>query len=89
MWCKKLEYSAGLVIGFCTVIKMPLLLFLSYLLVRRRWRFTAGMATTLLVAVVLSHAVFGFALTRGWYGQCVQPVSMGLSRRTTCRRWMR
>ena len=42
LWRAGWDYSAGLVLGFCALFKLPLLLFGAYFLLRRRWRILAG-----------------------------------------------
>jgi hypothetical protein len=72
-WSRRWDYSAGLVLGLCAVIKLPLLLYGVYFLLRRRWRIVAGGATTIGLTVMLSLLVFGLELNIGWYRYCVEP----------------
>src|SRR6202007_2946732 len=54
LWRAGWEYSAGLVLGFCAVFKLPLLLYGVYFLLRRRWRIVAGGATMIAALAALS-----------------------------------
>jgi len=67
------EFAAGVVLGVCGVIKLPLLLFGLYFAVRGRWRAVAGGAAAVGATALLSLAVFGFETNRGWYTCCVEP----------------
>jgi hypothetical protein len=73
LWNARSEYAAGLVLGACAVIKLPLLLYGVYFLLRRRWRIVAGGATTIGLTVALSLATFGVDINVGWYENCVAP----------------
>jgi Glycosyltransferase family 87 len=73
LWSARWEFAAGLVLGVCAVIKLPLLLYGVYFLLRRRWRIVAGGATTIGVTAILSLAVFGVDINVGWYENCVVP----------------
>src|SRR5262249_55421351 len=67
------NYAAGLVLGVCAVLKLPLLLYGVYLLARRRWLVIAGGATTIGATLLASLAVFGADINIGWYEYCVEP----------------
>ena len=73
LWSRRWDYSAGLLLGLCAVIKLPLLLYGVYFLLRGRWRIVAGGATTIGLTVMLSLLVFGLELNIGWYRHCVEP----------------
>jgi hypothetical protein len=73
LWNARWEYSAGLLLGLCAIIKLPLLLYGVYFLLRRRWRIVAGGASTIGLTVMLSLLVFGLELNIGWYRHCVEP----------------
>jgi hypothetical protein len=73
LWNSRWEYAAGLVLGICAVIKLPLLLYGVYFVFRRRWRVVAGGATMIGLSVILSLAVFGLEITVAWYEYCVEP----------------
>jgi alpha-1,2-mannosyltransferase len=73
LWRAGAEYASGLVLGLCAILKLPLVLFGLYFLLRRRWRIVAGGATAIGAIVALSIAVFGLALNIGWYNYCVGP----------------
>ncbi|KAB2920183.1 MAG: DUF2029 domain-containing protein [Hyphomicrobiaceae bacterium] len=73
LWRAGREYLAGLVLGLGAVIKLPLLLYGAYFIVRRRWHMVAGGATTVAATALLSVAVFGTDINIGWYQYCVEP----------------
>ncbi len=73
LWRSDREYLAGLVLGLGAVMKLPLLLYGAYFIVRRRWRVVAGGATMVAAAALLSVAVFGIDINIGWYEYCVEP----------------
>lgn len=71
-------FAAGLVLGFCAIMKLPLLLYGLYFLVRGRWRVVAGGATAIALAAVLSLAVHGLDTNVGWYRDSVAPFLGGV-----------
>ena len=73
LWRAGSDYAAGLVLGAAAVIKLPLLLFGAYFVLRRRWRIVFGGATVIGLVAVLSLAVFGRSLNALWYDHCVAP----------------
>lgn len=73
LWRAKRDYAAGLVLGACAVLKLPLLLYGLYFLIQRRWLVVAGGATTIAMAALSSLAVFGADINIGWYEYCVEP----------------
>jgi alpha-1,2-mannosyltransferase len=78
LWRSGAEYAAGAVLGLCALIKLPLLLFGLYALLRGRWRMAAGGATVIGGAAVLSLAVFGIEINVGWYRNCIEPFMGGV-----------
>lgn len=77
LWRNGWVFTAGLVLGFCALIKLPLLLYGPCFLLRRRWRLVAGITTTVAVAAILSVAIFGADNTFGWYEACIHPFLHG------------
>jgi hypothetical protein len=73
LWRAGRDYAAGLVLGVCAVLKLPLLLYGIYFLARRRWLVVAGGATTIGATLLASLAVFGPDINIGWYEYCVEP----------------
>jgi alpha-1,2-mannosyltransferase len=73
LWRAGRDYAAGLVLGICAVLKLPLLLYGIYFLARRRWLVVAGGATTIGAMLLASLAVFGPDINIGWYEYCVEP----------------
>lgn len=77
LWRARLDYAAGLALGFCALIKLPLLLFGAYFVLRGRWRVVAGGATMVAGTALLSLATFGLEINIGWYEACVAPFMKG------------
>jgi hypothetical protein len=78
LWRAGWDYSAGLVLGFCAVFKLPLLLYGAYFLLRRCWRIVAGGATTIAALGALSLWYFGLAINAEWYTDRVEPFLTGV-----------
>lgn len=72
------EFAAGLLLGLCAVIKLPLLLYAAYFLFRRRWLVVAGGASTIGTAALSSIALFGLANNTNWFNCCIEPFLGGL-----------
>lgn len=77
LWRNGREVAAGLALGFCAMIKPPLLLFGVYFLLRGRWRIVAGGAAMIAAIVALSLATFGLGINVGWYKACIEPFMRG------------
>ncbi|HEY7608631.1 MAG TPA: glycosyltransferase family 87 protein [Alphaproteobacteria bacterium] len=77
LWRAKREYAAGLALGLCAAIKLPLVFLCAYVLFRRRWRIVAGAATVIGIVVVSSLAQFGSDGLVGWYKEWVEPYLAG------------
>lgn len=77
LWHARYEYTAGLLLGVCALIKLPLVLFGAYFLLRGRWRVVAGGATVIVGTGALSLALFGVDVNIGWYEACVAPFMRG------------
>lgn len=60
------DVAAGLLLGFAAVIKLPLMLFGLYFLLRRNWGATAGFAGFCGAAGLLSLAIFGWEMHWHW-----------------------
>jgi hypothetical protein len=78
LWRGGWDYSAGLVLGFCALFKLPLLLLGGYFLLRRNWRILAGGATMAAALIGLSLWLFGLATHIAWYRVCVEPYMSGV-----------
>ena len=78
LWRAGWDYSAGLVLGFCALFKLPLLLLGGYALLRHRWRILAGGATMAVVIIGLSLWIFGLETHMAWYRICVEPYMRGV-----------
>jgi hypothetical protein len=78
LWRRGRDFAAGLVLGLCAVIKLPLILIGAYFLLRGRWRVVAGGTTAIAAIVVLSLATFGMAINLGWYEACIAPFMRGV-----------
>lgn len=77
LWRAGADFAAGLVFGFCALVKLPLLLFGAYFLLRGRWRVAGGGATAIAAAAALSLAIFGLDVNIGWYEACIAPFARG------------
>jgi hypothetical protein len=78
LWRAGAGYCAGLLLGLCALLKLPLMLIGLYFLFRRRWRVVAGGASMIGGAVLLSLAVFGIETNIGWYRHCIEPFMGGV-----------
>ena len=72
-----LSWPASL-LGICAVIKLPLLLFGAYYLLRGKWRVVLGGATSITTAVLLSLADYGLQGNIDWYRDSVEPFLGGV-----------
>lgn len=62
---------AGLLLGVCALIKLPLLIFAPYFLLRRNWSALAGFTGLLAGAGLLSIVIFGWEFNARWFELCV------------------
>ncbi len=62
---------AGVLLGFCALIKLPLLIFGPYFVARRNWGATLGFSAFLGVSGLLSLLVFGWELNWTWFESSV------------------
>lgn len=63
--------AAGALLAFAALIKLPLLLFGAWFVLRRNWPAALGFAVVSATAGLLSLAVFGLDLHRQWLELCV------------------
>ena len=66
-WRAGLYVATGLIVGLAALIKIPLLLFGLYFLLRRQWRIVAGGVGMLAAAFALSLAVHGLQVNVAWF----------------------
>jgi hypothetical protein len=78
LWRSRWDYAAGLILGVCAVIKLPLLLFAAYFVLRGKWRVVLGGATAIGTAVLLSLADYGLQGNIDWYRDSVEPFLGGV-----------
>ena len=78
LWRAGWEYTMGLVLGTCAVIKLPLLLFGAYFFLRGRWRIVAGGSTAVATAALLSLTTYGLDANIAWYTDSVAPFLGGV-----------
>jgi hypothetical protein len=71
-------FLAGLLFGFSAVIKLPLLLFGAYFVLRRSWSVAFGFAAMIGGSALLSLLVHGLAVNVGWYRDSVAPFLGGV-----------
>ncbi|MBD2018583.1 DUF2029 domain-containing protein, partial [Leptolyngbya sp. FACHB-36] len=74
LWLQpKRSVLAGCLLAIAGIIKVPLLLFGAYYVLRGRWRVVAGFVGTLGAIGLASLLVFGPDLHVTWYQACIQP----------------
>lgn len=73
LWRAKREFAAGVALGICATLKLPLLLLGVYFVLCRRWWIVAGGATAISAAVLASVAIFGIDAHIQWYADAIQP----------------
>lgn len=78
LWRSGHEFMAGLLLGLCAIIKLPLMLYGIYFILRGRWRIVAGGATTIGSLALVSLAVFGMRSNIAWFDCCVEPFIGGI-----------
>ena len=76
--CSGRQFLAGVLLGFCTVVKLPLMLFCAYYVATQRWRIAAGAILAISVLGLASVLVFGSEVNIGWYDKCVAPFLTGV-----------
>ncbi len=67
------EARAGIALAVLAINKLPFLLFLVYLLVRRRWIAAAAFGASIAIMAVASLALFGTGLHEAWIDGVVGP----------------
>jgi alpha-1,2-mannosyltransferase len=67
--------AAGALLGAAAVLKLPLLLFGVYFVLRRNWRGTIGFAAVCAASGLLSVIVFGWDFHMRWFDLCVRQFS--------------
>lgn len=72
-WQRGREFAAGAAFGLCAIVKLPLLLFGIYFLLRRRWTIAAGGAASIGLMGLASLAIFGLADHFLWFEDAVNP----------------
>jgi hypothetical protein len=84
-WKAGREASAGALLAAATVVKPYAVLFVPYLVARRRWRACAGFTIVMLAALLLPVLRYGFrenaALLAGWWSTVTTstPPNLGVS----------
>lgn len=76
--CAGRPFLAGVLVGFCALVKLSLMLFCAYYVFQRRSRIAAGAALAIAVLVLLSLLIFGADINIGWYDKCVAPYLRGV-----------
>jgi hypothetical protein len=71
-------FAAGVLLGFCALMKLPLALFGVYYVLLRRWRLVAGGVCSVATLGFLSLLLFGAETNIGWYDRCVAPYLTGV-----------
>ena len=78
LWRSGWDFVAGLLLGLCALIKLPLLLFGAYYILRGKWRVALGGVTSIATAVLLSLADYGLQGNIAWYKDSVEPFLGGV-----------
>jgi hypothetical protein len=78
LWRSGWDFVAGLLLGLCALIKLPLLLFGAYYVLRGKWRVALGGITSIATAVLLSLADYGLQGNIAWYKDSVEPFLGGV-----------
>jgi hypothetical protein len=78
LWRSGWDFVAGLLLGLCALIKLPLLLFGAYYILRGKWRVALGGVTSIVTAVLLSIADYGLQGNIAWYKDSVEPFLGGV-----------
>jgi hypothetical protein len=76
--CSGRQFLAGMFLGFCALVKLPLMLFCVYYVLLQRWRIATGAILASSFLVFLSFLVFGSDINIGWYHTCVAPYVSGV-----------
>lgn len=67
------DFRAGALLGLVALLKLPLLLFGVYYLLRGRWRVAAGGLLVCAAGALASLAIFGWDMHVRWYEYCIAP----------------
>lgn len=73
LWKAGWSFLAGLLLGVAAIIKIPLLLFGIYFLLRRNWPVVSGGLAAICATALLSVGVHGLAPNIAWYDDSVAP----------------
>src|SRR5262245_38956815 len=76
--CSGRQFLAGVLLGFCAVVKLPLMLLCAYYVASQRWRIAAGALLAISHLGFASFLVFGSEINIGWYDKCVAPYVTGV-----------
>jgi len=76
--CSGRQFLAGVLLGFCALVKLPLVLFCAYYVVLQRWRLAAGAILAMSLFGFASLLVLGSDINIGWYEKCVAPYLSGV-----------
>jgi alpha-1,2-mannosyltransferase len=69
------NFNAGLLLGFAAMVKLPLMLFGVYFLLRRNWQAVFAFGAICAGISLASLAVFGWELHRLWFDECIRNFS--------------
>jgi alpha-1,2-mannosyltransferase len=64
--------SAGLLLGFAAMVKLPLMLFGVYFLLRRNWQAVFAFGAICAAISLASLALFGWDMHRLWFDECIR-----------------
>jgi len=66
-WRARWPLATGFLLGFAALVKIPLLLFGVYFLLRGNWRVVAGGTAMIAIALLFSLAIHGLEVNRAWF----------------------
>lgn len=69
--------TAGAILGFCAILKLPLLMLSVALIVARQWRALTAFATMIVATCLASLVMFGPLINIAWLHYCVTPFLSG------------
>jgi len=67
LWRSGWKFAAGLMLGLAALIKIPLLLFGVYFLLRGNWRIVAGGCAVIILTFLLSLLIHGSEVNIAWF----------------------
>jgi alpha-1,2-mannosyltransferase len=69
------DLRAGVCLGLCAILKLPLLLLGLTFVLLRRWRAVVGFGLAVVIPLAVSLLTYGFEVHREWYEASIAPYS--------------